>query len=233
MKDLGPCSWFLSMKVERDEERRTISILQEAFINKAPTASDMLDCKRVTSPMIVNSKFAQIFSLNSEPIFVKPNTRVYRCYKKNLQIPQDTKDYKLVYHSGHRDHIKLEIYTDADWAGDIETSKSTLGYVALLNGTAISWYSKRQTTVAQSLCEAEYIFALEAVKVAVCIGRFLEQLHQIRIYPIPIYCDNQGAIALAKNPENHQQTKHIDMRYHYIREKEEDGTIEIRYFPTE
>ena len=266
MKDLGPCSQFLGMKVERDEERRTISISQEAFINKALTAADMQNCKGVTSPMIVNSKLAQNpesaadaeliqlyqshigtqmwayictrpdlgfsvstlsrFSSNPTPEHIGAVKRVYRYL-------QDTKDYKLVYHGGHRDHIKLEIYTDADWAGDIETRKSTSGYVALLNGTAISWSSKRQTTVAQFLCEAEYIAASEAVKEAVWIGRFLEELHQIRIYPIPIYCDNQGAIALAKNPENHQRTKHIDVRYHYIREKEEDGTIEIRYLPTE
>ena len=138
-----------------------------------------------------------------------------------------------MYSGGSRDHLKLEMYTDADWTGDKETRRSTSGYVALLNGTAISWASKRQTSVAQSSCEAEYIAASEAVKEAVWIGRFLEELHQTRIYPIPLYCDNQGAIALAKNPENHQRTKHIDVRYHYIREKEEDGTIEIRYLPTE
>lgn len=104
--------------------------------------------------------------------------------------------------------------------------------MALLYGTAISWSSKRQTSVAKSSCEAKYIAASEADKEAVWIGRFLEELHQRQIYPIPIYCDNQGAIALAKHPESHQRTKHIDLRYHHIREKEEDGTIAIKYLPT-
>ena len=125
------------------------------------------------------------------------------------------------------------MYADADWAGNKETRRSTTGYVALLTGIAISWVSKHQISVAQFSCEAEYIATLEAVKEAVWIGPFLEEFHQTRIYPIPLYCDNKGAIALAKNPENHQRTKHIDVRYHYIREKEEDGTIAIKYLPTE
>lgn len=82
-----------------------------------------------------------------------------------------------MYSGGSRDHLKLEMYTNADWAGYKETRRSTSGYVALLNGTAISWASKRQTSVAQSSCEAEYIAASEAVKEAVWIGRFLEELH--------------------------------------------------------
>ena len=153
--------------------------------------------------------------------------------KQVYRYLQGTKDYKLVYLGGHQDQIKLEMYTDADWAGNKETKRSTTEYVALLNGTAISWASKHQTSVAESSCEAEYISASEAIKEAVWIGRFLEELHQTRIYPIPLYYDNESAIALAKNPENYEQTKHIDVCYHYIREKKEDRTIAIKYLPIE
>ena len=266
MKDLGTCRQFLGMKVERDEDRRTISISQTAFINKALMAAEMQDCKGVNAPMIGSPNFPQ----NTEPPTNQELVQLYQSHigtqmwayictrpdlgfsisllsrfcsnptaehlsavKRVYRYLQGTKDYKLVYSDGHQDHIKLEIYTDTDWAGDKETRRSITGYVVFLNGTAISWASKRQTSVAQSSCEAEYIAASEAVKEAVWIGRFLEELHQTRIYPIPLYCDNQGAIALAKNPENHQRTKHIDVRYHYIREKEEDGTIAIKYLPTE
>ncbi len=81
--------------------------------------------------------------------------------------------------------------------------------------------------------KVEYIAASEATKEAVWIRRLLEKLCQPEIYPIPLHCDNQGSIALAKNLENHQCTKHIDVWYHYIREKEEDSTITIDYLPTE
>ena len=153
--------------------------------------------------------------------------------KRLYQYLQATKDLKIVYRGGLTQHPRLEVYTDADWAGDKETRRSTSAYVAMLAGCPVSWSSKRQTTVAQSSTEAEYIAASEATKEAVWIGRLLEELCQPEIYPIPLHCDNQGSIALAKNPENHQRTKHIDVWYHYIREKEEDGTIAIDYLPTE
>ena len=125
------------------------------------------------------------------------------------------------------------MYTDADWAGDKETQKSTSGYVKILVRCSVSWSSKRQNTVTQSSTEAEYIAASEATKEAVWIGRLLEELCQLYIYPILLHCDNQGSTALAKNPQHHHRTKHIDVRYHFIREKEEDGTIAIDYVPTE
>ena len=77
---------------------------------------------------------------------------------------QSTKDYKLVYSGGHQNYIKLEMYTDNNWAGNKETKRSTTKYVALLNGTAMSWAFKRQTSVAQSLCKAKYIATSGAVK---------------------------------------------------------------------
>ena len=159
---------------------------------------------------------------------IKHMIAVQRVY----QYLQATKDLKIVYCRGLTQHSRLEIYTDADWADDKETRRSTSAYIAMLAGCPVSWSSKRQTTVAQSSTEAEYIAALEATKEAVWIGRLLEELCQPEIYPIPLHCDNQGSIALAKNPENHQCTKHIDVWYHYIREKEKDGTIAIDYLPT-
>ena len=77
--------------------------------------------------------------------------------------------------------------TDADWAGVKETQVSTLGYVALLNGSAVLWSFKRQTTFAQSSYEAEYIAASEATKEAMWIGCFLKELYQVHIYPILFY----------------------------------------------
>ena len=81
--------------------------------------------------------------------------------------------------------------------------------------------------------KAEYIAASKAIKKTVWIGRLLKELCQPEIYPIPMHLNNQGLIALAKNPKNHQCTKHIDVWYPYIQKKEEDGTIAIDYLPTE
>ncbi len=107
------------------------------------------------------------------------------------------------------------MYTDVDWAGDKETRRSTSGYMALLNGSVVLWSCKRQTTVVQSSYEAEYIAASKATQEAVWIGCFLKKLHQVHIHLIPLYCDNQGLIALAKNLENYQRTKPINVRYKF------------------
>ena len=83
-----------------------------------------------------------------------PTTEHLSTVKRVYKYLKDTKDYKLVYLGGSQDHLKLEMYTDADWVGDKEIRRLTSSYVALLNGTAISWASKRPTSVAKSLCEA-------------------------------------------------------------------------------
>ena len=170
IKDLGPCSQFLGMKVERNEELRTISISQEAFINKALTAAEMENCKGVNSPMIstpnlsqnpkpvADQKLVQSYQshigtqmwayvctrpdlgfsvLTLSRFSSNPTREHYSALKRVYQYLQDTKNNKLVYYGSHRDHIKLEMYADADWAGDKETRKSMSEYVALLNGTTI------------------------------------------------------------------------------------------------
>ena len=95
--------------------------------------------------------------------------------KRLYQYLQATKDLKILYHNGLTQYPRLEVYTDAAWAGDKEICRSTLAYVAILLGYSIPWSLKRQTTVAQSLMEAEYIAASKATKEAVWIGLLLEE----------------------------------------------------------
>jgi len=135
------------------------------------------------------------------------------------------------------------LYSDADWAGDLDTCKSTGGYVCVLAGksttrSAISWSSKRQQTVALSSTEAEYMALTQAAKEAIWVSRFLAEFQGIPEnleHPITktrIYIDNQGSIALAHNPEFHARTKHIAIQEHYVREKVASGEIELVYLDT-
>ena len=125
-------------------------------------------------------------------------------------------------------------YTDADWAGDQDTRRSTSGYVFGIGSGAISWQSKRQPTVALSTCEAEYIGQTQATKEAVWLKRLLDQLNpQEHRYAVIIFCDNQGAMALAKNPQFHARTKHIDIQHHYVREQVAQGNVELEYIATD
>ena len=129
---------------------------------------------------------------------------------------------------------KLIGYSDADWVGDIESGRSTSGYVFVLNGGCISWRSKKQRTVALSSTEAEYMALSEATQEAVWLKAFMRELGEdTGGGALTVDEDNQGAIALAKNPEFHKRTKHIDIRYHFVREKVEDGQVALEYCPTQ
>ena len=103
-----------------------------------------------------------------------------------------------------------------------------------LNGGAVSWKSSKQATVADSTTEAEYIAASDAAKEAVWIRKFITELGVIPSIsdPIELYCDNNGAIAQAKEPRSHQRSKHILWRFHLIREIIERGDVKICKVPT-
>ena len=116
----------------------------------------------------------------------------------------------------NNDDVKLVGYTDSDWAGDLETRKSTSGYAFHLGSGAVSWSSKKQPVVALSTAEAEYIAATSCATQAVWLRRILEVMHQKQNTPTEIFCDNKSAIALSKNPVFHGRSKHIDIRFHKI-----------------
>ena len=124
-------------------------------------------------------------------------------------------------------------FTDADWGGS-DDRKSIGGYTFLLNGSTISWNSKKQSTVALSSTEAEYMALTQAVKESIWLQVLLSDLgagrHQEEERNINI--DNQGALALARNPEFHARKKHIDIQYHFVREHAETGKIRLTYCPT-
>jgi hypothetical protein len=134
---------------------------------------------------------------------------------------------------GNNNDVKLVGYTDSDWAGDIETRKSTSGYAFHLGTGAISWSSKKQPVVALSTAEAEYIAATSCATQTVWLRKILEVMHQKQNTPTEIYCDNKSAIALSKNPVFHGRSKHIDIRFHKIRELIDEKEVVIEYCPTE
>ena len=114
----------------------------------------------------------------------------------------------------------------------MDTRRSTGGYVFFACGAAISWSSKLQLSPALSSTEAEYMACTRAAQEAIWLRQFLDQLGYRQKNPTQLLGDNQGAIALAKNPGNHPRTKHIQLRYHFIRFAIADGQILLDYVPT-
>ena len=109
-------------------------------------------------------------------------------------------------------------YCDSDYAGDLDTRRSTTGYVFIMNGGAITWSSRRQQTVAASTTEAEYMAAAAATKEALWLRKLINDL-QKPVSTVTIRADNQGAIKLLKNPITSLRSKHIDVIYHFARER--------------
>jgi KUP system potassium uptake protein len=125
-------------------------------------------------------------------------------------------------------------YSDADWAGDVDDRHSTTGNLFLMAGGPVSWLSKKQPVVALSTSEAEYVALSMATQKAVWLRRFLSGLAPAEVAkPTVIMEDNQGTIAIARNPVAHARTKRIDIRYHYIHEAVQEGTVVLQYCPTE
>jgi hypothetical protein len=152
--------------------------------------------------------------------------------KHLLRYLKGTLDYKLCYQARSRDSVDLIGFSDADWAGDKSDRKSTCGYAFFVNGGIVSWKSKKQTTVAMSSTEAEYIGLSEAAKEAMWLCQLGHDLG-IKFDPVKLYEDNQGSIFLADHPVSHQRTKHINVRYHFVRHLVSSGDLEILYLRTE
>ena len=136
-----------------------------------------------------------------------------------------------------QDNLDLVVYTDADWAGQKSDRKSTSGGVAMLYGGPICWLSKVQRSVATSSTESEYIAQATNAKTTQWLAQILKDIGHPELMAadrktVRMRADNQGAIALAKNPHLHERSRHIDVSYHYVRDLVQKGRVKIDYTPT-
>ena len=145
--------------------------------------------------------------------------------KRILRYLRGTMNYGLLFNKSTENIFK--IYSDSDYASDIENRRSTSGTVAQYGKCTVAWRSQQQKCVAVSTTEAEYVAASESVKDILWLKRFLKE---IDISPeCLLYIDNQSAIKIIKNPEYHTRTKHIEVRFHFIREKFNDQEFFLEY----
>lgn len=158
--------------------------------------------------------------------------------KRVLRYLKGTADLGLVYSNESQG---LHSYVDADWGNDIVDRKSYSGFVLLLGGTAVAWESKKQKIVSLSTTEAEYISLSDGAKETVFNFKLIDEL--IKNFNdngnilgatngIKMYCDNQSALALSNNDINGKRSKHIDIRYHYVKNLVKSQLIEPNYIST-
>ena len=144
-----------------------------------------------------------------------------------MRYIKGTTTFGLFYSSSKK--IEIVGYSDCDWGGDSDERKSTSGNCFMIRKTVCLWLSKKQSIVALSTCETEYVAAATSACQSVWLNNIMTQIGFNIDVPIKIYVDNISAINLAKNPFFHQRSKHIDIRYHFLRYQVGMNMIKLEY----
>lgn len=256
LKDLGELKQCLGMNVKIEKDK--ICIDQEKFIERLLYKFNMKNCKSVETPMEVNLKLDKgqdisskypyqqlIGSLMYLSILTRPDISFCVSYlsqfnncnseihwkhaKRVLKYLSYTKSFGLMYVKNDSDIVG---FVDADWASDTVDRRSYTGFCFIYSGCIVSHECKKQQTVALSSTEAEYMAICEASKEAIFLKNLLHELVNRNDGPILLYNDNQSAQKLSENCMYHKRSKHIDVRFHFIREAVENKLVKIKYLNT-
>ena len=259
VKDLGPLSSFLGVKV--DQKQNEIWIGQPGYATRMLEKFGMIEAKPVSTPVDVSmtlqtdsekipidkqlyqSAVGSLLYLsnwtrpdiafavsNVAKFSSNPTQEHWIAVKRILRYIKGTVNVGINY---TMDTSDIFGYCDADWAGDRNDRKSTSGYVFNLAGGPISWRSKKQTCIALSTAEAEYVALAYAAQEAVWLRKLMSHFEGRQAASITVFDDSQSAIAMTKNPQFHGKTKHIAIKYHFVREEVEKGTINLKYCQTD
>jgi hypothetical protein len=152
--------------------------------------------------------------------------------KRIYRYLNGTADQKLTL-GGARGKLTLRGFADASFANDPDTRRSCTGHVFFLGRSCVSWTSKTQPTVATSPTEAEYIAANEAAREAMHLRSLLREFGEIQDEPTTIYEDSTGCISMSFNAVHHARTKHMDVRYQYVRERVQEGDLVLKHVRTD
>ena len=168
------------------------------------------------------------FAVNT--LMVEPRSVHWVVAKHMLHYLAGTMDFGLDYRRS--EGIRLVVYKNSNWADSVADRKSTFGCCFNLGSTAVSWFNQKQKSVALSSVEAEYMAASLASCEALWPRKLLVNLFGQELRPTVIYCDNQSCIQLSENPVFHDRSKHIEIRYHFIRDYVQRGAAMLRYIST-
>ncbi|CAJ2649847.1 unnamed protein product [Trifolium pratense] len=254
MSDLGKMKFFLGVEVCQTDEG--IFIHQKKYASEILAKFGMEDCNAVSSPIITSCKLVKneagkasdetqykqmvgslMYLLATRPDlaysvclvarFMERPTEIHiAAVKRIMRYVKGTVGYGLLYKKTGME-LQLNGWTYSDYAGDLDDRKSTSGYVFMLGNGAISWSSKKQPIVTLSTTEAEFIAAASCSCQCIWINNVLKHLKVKQNKSTVIHCDNSSSIKLSKNPILHGRCKHIDVRFHFLRDLVKDGVIEL------
>ncbi|KAK3122095.1 hypothetical protein QOZ80_8BG0665070 [Eleusine coracana subsp. coracana] len=227
MSDLGPLSFYLGIEVHQDDSG--ITLRQTAYAKRIVELAGLTDCNPALTPMEEKLK------LSRHSTAKEVDATQYRRLVGSLRYLAHTRPdlaFSVGYVSRCRGEAHFIGYSDSDHAGDIDTSKSTSGILFFLGKCLVSWQSVKQPVVAMSSCEAEYVAASTASTQALWLARMLGDLLGRDTEAVELRVDSMSALALAKNPVFHERSRHIRVRYHFIRGCLEEGSIKASYINT-
>jgi hypothetical protein len=259
MKDLGIMHYFLGLEVwQRQNE---IFLNQGKYALEILKRFDMIDCKAMPTPMVTNPKLLSdtssetvdvtlyrqmirslmyltntrpdiCFAVNTLSRYMVESTHVHLVAAKHvLRYLKRTIDYGLKYVSNRE--ISLHGYVDSNSASSVVDRKSTSKCCSSLESIVIAWFSRKQTSVALSTTEAEYIATCSASKEAMWLKKLLAKLFDLKLEATCILCDNQSCMKLSENLVFHDKSKHIEIKYHYIRDMVQKGAVKLQYIATD
>ena len=191
----------------------------------APTVGSLMYVTVATRPDI-----AHVVGVVSR-FMHNPGRSHWNAVKHVFKYLPDTKNHGILF--GLNKNSTVVGYTDSDFAGCVDSRKSTTGYCFKFGNGTISWKSKLQECMTTSKTEAEYVVASDAAKEALWLGRLAHTFRQVDSDSAPIvYNDNQGVVTLSKNSVHHNVSKHIDIRYHFVRDCVISGKISLEKIST-
>ena len=257
-KDFGEITDFLGIQVERTASH--MKLFQKKMINKILTKFGMEECNGSKTPMetnfqddgqeeIIKVPYRELvgsllyISNATRPDIThsvsylsqfldKPNQKTWIAAKRVLRYLKETQNYGLIYKKKLNSKT-LYAFSDADWAGNVSDRKSITGCVAYYFGNTVSWISRKQNSVSLSSTEAEYIAAATSTAEMVYLKGIAEDMDNGGKESPIIYIDNRGAIDLSKSYENSKRSKHIDIKYHFIKDMINKNIINVQHVKTE
>jgi hypothetical protein len=261
MSDLGPLSYYLGIEVKQGvrgielrQSAYALKLLEKAGMSSCNSCATPMEVrlklsKASTSPLVDDpTQYRSIigslrYLLHTRPdlsfsvgylsrFMEEPRADHMAAVKHLLRYVAGTINYGLWYSGGGGGELSLLGYSDSDLAGDVDDRKSTTGVVFYLGANPVSWLSQKQRVVALSSCEAEFIAGAAAACQATWLGRLVEDVTGKKTSPPRLKMDNMTAIALSKNPVLHDRSKHIDTKFHFIRECVDRGDITVEFVGT-
>jgi hypothetical protein len=258
LKDLGPLRYFLGLQI--DYKKGGFFVHQRKYLTDLLHKFTMTDCKPASTPIattpLLTSTSTDLlsdptpyrslvgalqyatftkpditFAVNRVCQFMhKPSPAHFVAAKRILRYLKGTLDRGLLFQPSP---FALTAFTDADWAGEPFDRRSTSGIIFFLGNNPITWLTKKQHTVSRSSTEAEYCSLASGAAELAWIRQVLCDLGLFLPSAPLIWCDNTSALALASNPVFHGRTKHIEVDYHFIRERVVRGDITLQFISTD